>query len=312
MLSTNDIERALMRSPVLEDVPDSRDYQLEEIVGVVNLPETYSLRDNQSPVKNQGGRGTCSAHAAAAVAEYFNNISDLSEEYLFKRTKEIDKEDYGFEGYGAYMRSAVKALTEYGTCLESLLPYDGTESEDFWKEITLTEEQNRNAERYRTESYASVKRNVEAIKTALYTTQAPLLAGFNLYESYRESKTDGYFPVPKKGEKFIGGHAMSIVGYNRSYFILKNSWGDWGDDGYCYWPFASLSYMFSIWSFIDLLDEEQLNKIKMEENAKQVPTWAYEAWSKATKKGLVTPETKPNVQMTKAEFFVFLERLRLI
>jgi hypothetical protein len=40
----------------------------------------------------------------------------------------------------------------------------------------------------------------------------------------------------------VGGHAMLVVGYNRTgnYFIVKNSWGtDWGHDGY-----AHISYEY--------------------------------------------------------------------
>ena len=35
---------------------------------------------------------------------------------------------------------------------------------------------------------------------------------------------------------------ISVVGYTKDRFILRNNWGtDWGDDGYCYMPFADYS-----------------------------------------------------------------------
>jgi len=38
----------------------------------------------------------------------------------------------------------------------------------------------------------------------------------------------------------IGGHAVSLVGYTKKGFIVRNSWGtEWGDGGYAH---ASNSY----------------------------------------------------------------------
>ena len=51
--------------------------------------------------------------------------------------------------------------------------------------------------------------------------------------------SDGKVPMPS-GEP-IGGHAMLNVGYDtgKQVYIVRNSWGtDWGDKGYCYFPFA--------------------------------------------------------------------------
>ncbi len=320
-LTFEQIEQSLLVSPALEDVADKRDYQLNDfITGAVNIPDSFDLRDKQSKIKNQGIRGTCTAHATAAISEYFNRYEyddfnlDLSEEFLFKKTKEIDLEDYGYDGYGAYLRSSAKAYEKYGVCTEELLPYARGEKESYWRTVAITKDQEDAALQYRAKSYASVQSTVDALKEALIVTQAPLLCGFRLYESYRKAKEDGYFPVPdRKTEKLLSSHAMAIVGFDKSYFILKNSFGEtWGDNGWCYWPFAGIAYMFSAWSFLDKLDEKVLQAQIMKENRKQVPIeWgpeALEAWDKAAKRGILSHKTKFHDTMTIGRWLIFKDR----
>jgi len=73
----------------------------------------------------------------------------------------------------------------------------------------------------------------------------PFVFGFSVYESFESDrvKSTGVVPMPKKGEKYLGGHAVMAVGYDqvRERFIVRNSWGArWGVDGYCYMPYAYL------------------------------------------------------------------------
>ena len=58
--------------------------------------------------------------------------------------------------------------------------------------------------------------------------------------SYNVART-GVMPDPNtRRERLLGGHAVLLVGYNKSkkVFIARNSWGtSWGDRGYFYMPF---------------------------------------------------------------------------
>ena len=138
-----EIEEAIMNSPALEDLVDDRDYQYEEIMGAVETPREFSLRDKCSPVKNQFKRGTCVGFDCTGIPEFFNRAElndpdlDLSEEYLFRRIKEFDLADYKYDGYGAYLRSGAKALKKWGTCLEETAPYNKDGGEDAWKTFAL-------------------------------------------------------------------------------------------------------------------------------------------------------------------------------
>ena len=93
--------------------------------------------------------------------------------------------------------------------------------------------------------YHRVNQNQKSI-CAVLQQNLPIIFGFLVYPSFEveEVAKTGIVPLPQKGEKSVGGHAVAIVGYqpssddsDESLFIVRNSWGeDWGDKGYCYFP----------------------------------------------------------------------------
>lgn len=323
-LDFQDIERITALNPCMEDIEDPRDFQFSEIMGgEVALPVNFSLRDEMTPVKNQGSRGTCVGFAATGITEFHNAKEkknaklNLSEEYMFRRIKEIDLADYNYSGYGAYLRSGAKALQKYGTCYESTGPYNFDGAEDSWKDFQITPKMDTEASEFRMKSYLKVSRNKEEIKRALVTTKSPLLFGVTLYESYRQAKKNGgRIPVPKAGEKVIGGHAMEGVGYSDYGILAKNSWGSsWGDNGYIWWPWEALDKLHSsAWSFVDLITNPHVIEEKMiEKNKEGLLEHQKEAWEAAIKQGgLITGGTRPKDVVTKGDLMVFFQRVGLI
>ena len=75
------------------------------------------------------------------------------------------------------------------------------------------------------------------------TNGYPVVMGFLVYQSFMTANVakTGIMPYPNtKREKLLGGHAVLLVGYNKTkkVFIARNSWGtNWGDKGYFYMPF---------------------------------------------------------------------------
>jgi C1A family cysteine protease len=73
----------------------------------------------------------------------------------------------------------------------------------------------------------------------------PFIFGFSVYDSFesQEVSRTGIVPLPRDSESFLGGHAVLAVGYDqiKRHFIVRNSWGEWGDKGYCYMPFSYLT-----------------------------------------------------------------------
>lgn len=325
-LTFEEIENVVSQNSCLEDLEDPRDFQFTEIMaaGDVAIPENFSIREQMTPVKSQGSRGTCVGFSCTGITEFHNakewknSTLDLSEEYMFRRIKEIDIKDYNYSGYGAYLRSGAKALQEFGTCLEASAPYNSGGGEEAWKTFSPTPKMDAEAKTYRMKSYLSVPaRNIDELKKALFLSKTPLLIGVTLYESYRQAKTNGgKVPVPKTGEKVIGGHALELVGFTKTHLELKNSWGSsWGDSGYLWWPIEAINKLHGLaWSFVDLLTNPHVVEDQLiEMNKSGLLDHQKSAWEKAIAKGgIINGGTRPQDQLTKGDFMVFLDRLGLL
>lgn len=54
-----------------------------------------------------------------------------------------------------------------------------------------------------------------------------------------------------KGHRYCGGHAVCCVGYNKSGFIIENSWGSsWGLGGKTILPFSEVGKLFEAWGIL--------------------------------------------------------------
>ena len=101
------------------------------------------------------------------------------------------------------------------------------------------------AEKHRTVDYRAVEQSIEQLKAALIQG-FPVVFGFTVYESFESddvAKT-GLMPMPKDGEKILGGHAVAVVGFDDSkkLFTIRNSWGSgWGDKGYFFMPYEFIT-----------------------------------------------------------------------
>src|SRR5258708_40177440 len=89
----------------IPDLPDFRDYSqeapaLEPLLKKIGLnkknlakpPAKVDLRPRCSPIENQGGLGSCTAHAAAGLEEYFERKAfgehlDASSLFVYKPSR---------------------------------------------------------------------------------------------------------------------------------------------------------------------------------------------------------------------------------
>lgn len=215
------------------------------------LPEMVDHRSEQSPVKNQGGRGTCVAHASMAVIEAFGHIpDDLSEQYTHYKFNEIEGRPHNINsGLRTTNAAPYLARSDGRVCLESEWPYitqQGTINSMVADGVYGPPQA---AVANQTYGYGQYKiitdqgLTGESIKNTRYL-EALLYKGYNIvigtWVSWDDKDNNGILdPVldPNGDPIGRGGHAMLVVGYNRTsqYFILKNSWGrGWGHDGYAY------------------------------------------------------------------------------
>jgi hypothetical protein len=65
-------------------------------------------------------------------------------------------------------------------------------------------------------------------------------------------KSRPYFWRPLEGETESEGHALVVVGYDDTGFILKNSWGsEWNNDGCIIFPYSDWNLHWECWACTD-------------------------------------------------------------
>ena len=95
-------------------------------IAAVRLPSEVDLRHSFSTVEDQGQLGSCTAHAAAALLEYFQrralgHQNDLSRLFLYKMERNL----LGLTGdTGGNLRTAMQALLMFGAPPEKYWPFD--------------------------------------------------------------------------------------------------------------------------------------------------------------------------------------------
>ncbi len=271
----------------LPPLPDMRDYTVEhpdvapmtQRLGILEaeraLKPDVDLRKWCPPIENQGTLGSCTAHAAVGIVEYFQNrasgeYTDGSRLFVYKTTRNLMKV---VGDTGAYIRTTMGALALCGVAPEGYWPYTDKKP-NFDKEppafiYAL-------ADKFEAIKYfcydprgANVSGDnvLEEVKKQL-ATGVPSMFGFYIFPSFKDSDVKGGIPYPCSGEKAIGGHAIVAVGYNDKLkitnlkcsekttgaLLIRNSWGTaWGDKGYGWLPYEYVRKRLA-WDFWSLLD----------------------------------------------------------
>ena len=212
---------------------------------VAKLPPRVDLRQHMTAVENQGDTNSCVANAVAGAYEYLakrhlgDGAYDVSRMFIYYNARYI--EDAENEDEGTAIGDALEGLKTYGACAEETWPFDEELVNDEPEEGAYDEAKN-----FLVEDMAQVPVDLDAWRQALAEGN-PIVFGISLYESFDAHRQKGLVPMPSPTEaarESHDGHAMLCVGYSDpdKLFIVRNSWGDdWGDDGYCYIPYAYLT-----------------------------------------------------------------------
>lgn len=222
-----------VRSP--EDI---RDWKAESIYKITSVPKSFSLISDLQPIRNQGSQGTCAAQTAACMKEWQEKKDILLNEYMSPQFVYNNRENQDSEGM--YGRDVMKILQNIGICKEYNYKYGKIQKPD---EIDKNIYQN--AKNYIISSYAKVD-TIDGLKKAL-VVNGPCYISVPVYNY----SVIMWKPI-NLDEKQKGGHAMTVVGYDKNGFIIRNSWGkNWGDKGYCIFPYSDWGIQWEVWTTID-------------------------------------------------------------
>ena len=234
------------------DVPDHRDQKYEAPRHVRRvLPPSVDLRPGCPPVEDQRPLNACSAHAIGAALWFDDKRQDghaAIPSRLFLYWVERAKEHTVGTNAAVSLRDGYKAAAKSGVCPESLWPW---KPERFADRPTRT--CFREAKKRRAVSYHRIPRDLDHLRGCL-AEGFPFTMGISVHESFesRAVRETGRVPMPKRGEKTLGGHAVLVVGHEERSrrFLVRNSWGTrWGQRGYFTLPWSYLLHPDLAWDF---------------------------------------------------------------
>jgi len=224
--------------------PGASRYQAAEEVAAAPLPNKVDLRSLLTPIEDQGDTNSCVAHAVAGAYEYWIKKASQQDKHvsrLFVYYNARWRDGSQGEDDGSVIQLAMEGLSAFGACSEDLWPFDlqfilEQPDPDAYKDGAT----------YRVDDMAQVPLELDAWKQALAEGK-PIVFGCELFDSFDDcTNRGGVVPMPDPNDVARAkhsGHSMCAVGYSDSenVFIVRNSWGaDWGDNGYCYIPYAYL------------------------------------------------------------------------
>ncbi len=225
-----------------------------------SLPNSIDHRISQSNVKSQGSRGTCVAHASCGVLEAYNHIpDDLSEQYLhYKFNEFMNRPQNANQGLKTTNAAIYLSRSDGRICEEQDWVYmsqgainSAVAAGTYAPPSSATNNQDFGISSYKIITDKGL--TGDSIKNTRYL-EALLYQGYNVvigtWVSWDDKDNNGILdPVLDNSGNPVGqgGHAMLVVGYNRSnqYFIVKNSWGaGWGHSGYAYFHYNLIKTCF--------------------------------------------------------------------
>jgi len=202
------------------------------------------------PVMNQGNCGSCVAFANVATLEAQTSITS-GMPWLHPSFSPQNLFACGGGGCdsGWMNDSAASFLQQSGVTDEACAPYtSGSTGVDVDCSVKCSDADARTTRIVNSTTPSSGGGSVDAVKAAL--KKGPLVTDFDVYADFITYSGGIYKHVT--GDN-VGGHAVSIVGYDdtKRAWLIRNSWGqEWGDNGFAWISWDDISGIgANTWSF---------------------------------------------------------------
>lgn len=231
----------------------------------VGAPAAYDLRNVGgknyiTPVKNQGGCGSCVAFGTAATVEgtlrrLRDNPAlaiDLSEAHLFYCHARNQGRNCG---NGWWVGPALDCFKNPGVADETCYPYTAGDQNctnlcgDWQNRVT------------KVSGWHEITSAV-AMKDWI-STKGPLVTCFTVYSDFYAYRSGVYRHVSGDVE---GGHCVCCVGYDDAggYWICKNSWdASWGEAGYFRIAYGQVGIDATMWAIDGIVDSGWLSNMRV-------------------------------------------------
>tara|TARA_B100000424_G_C22901570_1_gene479465 strand:- start:35 stop:817 length:783 start_codon:yes stop_codon:yes gene_type:complete len=205
-----------------------------EKINLLGLPKSYDLRHKHRVTSSldQGDCGNCFAYSSSVAIEYWyahlrkfgKTPPHFSVDQISQCTSLHDTPNEGCDG------GLMEYVFEYGQ--KDALTF----KMEYIDDKTCSKEQISHLDII---SYETQERDtnphLEHHMPALLMKYGPLTVGIDSNNDYIDDYDGGVFPASKCGKDI--DHAVAIVGFTPTSWIIKNSWGSyWGDKGYFYLP----------------------------------------------------------------------------
>ena len=257
---------------VVKQPEDERDFVFKSPTPIpeLKLPKKY-INSHIREIENQLQTGSCVANATCSALEmsYTKAEVNLSRLFVYYNAREpfpnLKERDRG-----AYVREGFRSIKNLGV-----------PDEKDWPFIVERVNTKPSPEAYkaakpgvRTIKEYSRLRYISDVKQAVLNNQ-PVVFGMMLKEDFF------YIQGPLATQNYtaqgrnVGGHAMSIVGYDDDLqgFIVENSWSEnWGDHGLWLLKYSIFSqYVFDIWTATGF--QTEFDKEKKDKEKKWTPSY---------------------------------------
>ena len=215
------------------------------------IPAAKDLRQQWWRIGDQGSTGSCVGWATAdsvlrwmfVNAGKLNNADRLSVRFIWMAAKETDEfitqPTTFIEEDGTSLKAALDIARKYGVVPDDVLPFDtGKLYPNPAKTFYAL------AAKLKINSYFNLGINLGNWRTWL-ATKGPILTRLDVDATWDSAADHHGILDMYQSETARGGHAVALVGYNATSFIVRNSWGTgWGDKGFGYasWSYAQAAF----------------------------------------------------------------------